>query len=140
MWLVFALLAALLWGFNYALAERILKDISVFTLLAMEMALGAVVFTILACFTSLKDDVHIMYTKPALGWIILAEVIVVTLASYFIVLSIRAKNATAAGIVELIYPLFTIFFTWLLFRENHVNSSVIIGGTFIFIGVLVLGR
>lgn len=138
MWLLFALLAAIFWGLNYSLAERVLQHLSIFTLLALEMLLGTIIFSILACFTNLKKDLHTLVTEPKLLWLTLAEIIIVTLASYLIVISIKAKNATAAGLVELIYPLFTILFTWLLFHENQANSSVIVGGGLIFIGVLIL--
>lgn len=44
MWLVFAITAALLWGLNYSLAEKVLQSISPVTLLALEMLVGAIVF------------------------------------------------------------------------------------------------
>lgn len=62
------------------------------------------------------------------------------MANLFIVYSIQVKDATAAGIVELIYPLFTILFTWLLFRENHITAPVILGGGLIFAGVLLISQ
>lgn len=140
MWIALALMAAVLWGLNYTLAERVLQNISVFTLLAMEMLIGTVVFSLLAWCTSLKKDLTALVSETNLLWITLAEIVIVTLASYLVVVSIRAKNATAAGIIELVYPLFTIFFTWILFRENHANSSVWIGGALVFAGVFILGK
>lgn len=140
MWIAFALMAAILWGLNYTLAERVLQNISVFTLLALEMLIGTVVFSILAWCTSLKQDLRALVSQDGLMWVTLAEIVIVTLASYLIVISIRSKNATAAAIIELIYPLFTVFFTWLLFRENHANSSVLIGGALVFAGVFMLGK
>lgn len=140
MWIVFALLAALLWGLNYSLAEKLLHSLSIFTLLALEMLLGAMVFSLLAGLGSFKKDWQTLSNEPNLLILTLIQVVVVSMASYLIALSVRAKNATAAGIIELIYPLFTIFFTWLLFRENHASSSVLIGGTLIFIGVLIISQ
>ena len=140
MWIIYALLASILWGLNYSLSERILNSISPVSLLALEMAAGGIFFSIIASFTNFKQDWKSLLTEPNLFWITLLEVVVVILASFFIVCSVRAKNATAAGIIELIYPLFIIFFSWVLFRENHVNASVISGGIFIFIGVLLISR
>ena len=138
MWLYFALIAAILWGFNYALAERILSHISAFTLLAFEMLVGAVIFSILSYCYHLKRDLILLKTIPHLALITTCEVVVVSLASYFICISVQAKNATMSGIIELIYPIFIIFFSWLLFDQNHVTPLVIIGGLFIFIGVILL--
>ena len=138
MWLSYAIFAAILWGFNYALAERILHSISPISLLALEMLAGAFFFSIISYFTTMKRDFHILATDSSVLWFTLAEIAVVILASYFIVSSIRFKNATVAGIVELIYPLFTILFTWFLFSESHLSLSVIIGGSLILIGVLII--
>jgi drug/metabolite transporter (DMT)-like permease len=138
MWLVFAILAAILWGFNYALAEKILHSISTVTLLALEMFAGAIFFIVIACFTTMKKDLNVLMTEPRVLWLTILEIAVVIFASFFIVSSIRFKNATVAGIIELIYPLFTILFTWYLFHESHVNLPVIIGGSLIFIGVIVI--
>ena len=138
MWFIFAIFAAILWGVNYALAEKILNNISPITLLTLEMISGALLFSGLSFFTTMKRDIKIITTDPSLLLLTLAEIAVVLLASYFIVASIHLKNATVAGIIELTYPLFTIIFTWILFNKTHVNSSVIIGGLLIFIGVIII--
>jgi|SRR5579885_891276 drug/metabolite transporter (DMT)-like permease len=138
MWLVYAILAAVLWGLNYAIAERILHNISTVTLLALEMLIGGLLFLIISYFTHLKTDLYLLSTQLKIFWLTLIEIIIVLAANFFIVSSIRGKDATVAGIVELIYPLFTILFTWILFRENHVNTQVIIGGGLILLGVFVI--
>ncbi|CAM2944750.1 transport protein [Legionella steigerwaltii] len=139
MWFTFAIFAAILWGFNYALAEKILNSISPVTLLALEMTIGAVLFTCISFFTTMKKDVELLTTDSCLLLLTIAEIAIVLIASYFIAASINLKNATIAGIVELTYPIFTIIFTWFLFNQAHVNLSVIIGGLLIFIGILVIG-
>lgn len=140
MWILYALAAAILWGLNYSLSERILNSISTVTLLAIEMIAGAVIFSSLAYFSSFKQDWQTIVNEPNLLLIIAIETLVLVIASLFIVISIQAKNATAAGIIELIYPLFTIFFSWILFQKYHVNASVIIGGVLIFFGVIIISR
>lgn len=139
MWLVYAFSAAVLWGLSYALAEKILAFISPVTLLALEMLLGGLIFFVIALHHQFKTDLPTLIHQPKIGFLFLAEIIVVLTANYLIVTSIQAKNATVAGIIELIYPLFTILFTALLFKENHVNTQVIIGGFLILFGVLVIG-
>lgn len=138
MWLIFAITAAILWGLNYSLAEKILHDISAITLLALEMLIGAILFCTIAYFTTFKRDLSILAHQPKVFWLTSAEIFIVLLASFFIVYSIQFKNATLAGIIELIYPLFIIFFTWVFFGENHVDISVIAGGLLIFTGVLLI--
>ena len=36
------------------------------------------------------------------------------------------------------YPVFVALFAWLLFREMHINTSVIIGGVLVFAGVAMI--
>jgi drug/metabolite transporter (DMT)-like permease len=36
------------------------------------------------------------------------------------------------------YPVFVALFAWLLFREMHINTSVIIGGLLVFAGVTMI--
>ncbi len=138
MWIFYAFFAAILWGLNYSLAEKILRSISPITLLAFEMLIGTLVFFILGYATQLKGDIAILATNRELRLLVSAEIGVVLLASLLIVCSIQAKNATVAGIVELIYPLFTIFFTALLFQESHLNIPVFIGGGLILMGVVII--
>lgn len=138
MWLFFALSAALLWGLNYALAERVLNQLSATTLLAFEMGLGALIFGTLAYFGDFAADWKLLKQSPDLAWLTFFEVTIVTIASACIVFSIQAKNATAAGLIELIYPLFIILFSWILFGENHLSPQVIAGGIAIIFGVVLL--
>lgn len=138
MWIFYAIFAAILWGINYSLAEKILKSISPPSLLALEMLVGALAFSVVSYFTTMKHDLSILANDPKILWLTLTEIIVVILASFFIASSIQYKNATVAGIIELIYPLFTILFTWFFFGQSHVNFSVIIGGVLIFSGVLII--
>ena len=138
MWLVCAIIAAILWGLNYTLAEKILHHISPMTLLAFEMLIGAISFFVLSYFMTLKEDIAAVISQSNLLLIIILEIVVVLIANFLIVYSIQAKNATVTGFVELIYPLFTIFFTWILFHENHLSKEVMIGGGLIMIGVYLI--
>jgi drug/metabolite transporter (DMT)-like permease len=137
-WIIYAVLAAILWGLNYSLAEKLLQSISPITLLALEMLTGSIIFLVISYFMQLKSDLTILFTQPKLLWLTMTEIMVVLIASYFIVVSIHSKNATVAGIIELIYPLFTILFTWLLFNESHVNLPTLLGAMFILVGVIII--
>lgn len=138
MWLVCAVFASALWGLNYALAGRILTNISVPTLLAFEMLIGAIVFLIISSFFNIKNDLITLSTQPNLIYFIILEIIVVLLANLLITYSIQAKNASSAAMIELIYPLFTILFAWLIFKDNQFSFRIALSGSFIFAGLLLL--
>lgn len=54
--------------------------------------------------------------------------------------SISGKNATLAGQIEISYPVFVALFAFVLFREIHVNTSVIVGGLMVSAGVALTIR
>jgi drug/metabolite transporter (DMT)-like permease len=138
MWLIYAISAAILWGLNYSLTEKILKSISFFTLLFAQAAIGTLVYLIIVLFKGdFKTEItHLSKT----GNVKLLAIAIATyiVANIFISISIQSKNATLAGIIELAYPIFTVLFTWLLFKQVHVNWSVIAGGLCIGIGVFLI--
>jgi drug/metabolite transporter (DMT)-like permease len=55
-----------------------------------------------------------------------------------IALSVKAKNATLAGLIEICYPVFIAIFSFILFKESHVTSSVLVGGLLIFAGIGII--
>jgi uncharacterized membrane protein len=135
MWLVYAILAAVIWGLNYTLDERVFKNnISPFTLLAFIGLVGGFVFLILSYFNRLKTDIQIITHNKTVLIILLSTIVAANLGTLFIALSIQAKNATLAAIIELAYPVFTIFFSWMLFKENYLNLQVVLGGILIMAG------
>lgn len=138
MWLIYAVFAAILWGLNYSIAEKVSEHISLITMLAIEMILGSIISSCIAYFYSFKPDVITLWNNPSLMRLALSQVLIFTLASVFIVISIQNKNATVAGLIELTYPVFTILFTWYFFHQNHISLPIIIGGGFITIGVLII--
>ncbi|MCA1805896.1 MAG: EamA family transporter [Xanthomonadaceae bacterium] len=77
-----------------------------------------------------------------LDWGIRALIMVIALTSLlgtvFLYLAIGGKSATLAAVIEISYPVFVALFTWLLFREAHINASVVIGGALVFAGVVTI--
>src|ERR1700722_2172834 len=140
MWLAYALIAAVIWGLNYTLEERVFKfQISPLTLLAGQAWLAAFLFTGLACIFNLKRDVVTLITHRADAlYLFLIAVVVAAAGNFFIAISIQAKNATFAALIEESYPLFTVLFTFLLFKENYLTPGVIMGGALIIAGVVII--
>ena len=114
--------------------------ISPYSLLTLQMLFGLVLFFGVSYFTRLKTDWAIITTDKATLFYVLLAVVTFNVGNLLIFLSIQAKNATLAGLIELCYPIFTVLFSLLLFKVNHLTPSVIIGGLLIFMGVLVIGH
>lgn len=141
MWLIYAIVASMIWGLDYALGERIFRSkISPYSLLALQMLFGAVLFFVVSYCTRLKTDLAIIAADRTTFWYVLLAMITFNAGNLFIFLSIQAKNATLAGLIELCYPIFTVLFSLLLFKVNHLTPTVIIGGLLIFMGVFIIGH
>lgn len=141
-WFFYALGAAIIWGINYAVAGRLLeKGLSPQTLFLIDMVFGALAVAVLTTFsgrwTATLAELQIARSHIAL---IMVVVLTATIAALLIFMSIQAKNATVASLIEVTYPLFTAFFVWLLFRENTLNAATLLGGLLILIGVVIVAQ
>lgn len=139
MWGIYALMASLLWGLTYVLNEQIYKKISLTTSLALTSLLLFFAMTTASILTNkLPHDIESIVSSKKLLLLVLAEIIALALAEIFIAFSITSKNATLAGMIEVSYPLFISLFAYLLFRENQISHSIILGGLLIFSGVCII--
>jgi drug/metabolite transporter (DMT)-like permease len=142
LWLFYALGAAVIWGVNYAVAGRLLeRGMSSQTLFLVDLIFGTAAVAALITFSGRWSATvtELQNVRPDLGWLVVA-VTAVTAAGLLSFMSIEAKNATLASLIEVSYPLFTAFFAWALFRQATINTATIIGGLMIFVGVLIVAR
>ena len=139
MWFLYAIAACVIWGLSYALDEKAFQsNITPLTLLACQTGLGFAVFLPLAYYSNLKAELMNGLYQPKILLILLAAVICANLGNFFIALSINAKNAVLAAIIEEAYPLFTILFSYFLFRKTHLTLPVVIGGILIITGIMII--
>jgi uncharacterized membrane protein len=142
LWLLYALGAAVIWGINYAVSGRLLeRGMSPQTLFFVDMIFGTLALAAILTVTGRwsATAMEIRSARPDLLWLVLA-VLAATTAGLLIFMSIQAKNATVASLIEVSYPLFTAFFAYILFRQNTINAATLIGALLIFAGVLIVAR
>lgn len=140
MWLVYALLAALLWGVSYAAAGRVLgKGLSSVSFYVCYLVFGALAvgsfFVLSGRAAKFSEDFRAL--GPDWIWLLLA-VVTAPLAGLLIFTAIAQKNAPVASLIEISYPLAAAFFTWLFFRESHLNLQTAIGAALIYAGIIVV--
>ena len=141
-WLVYALGAAVIWGVNYAVSGRLLeRGMSAQTLFLVDLVFGTLAVGLLITFSGRWSATlsELQQAKPDALWLFIA-VLAATTAGLLIFMSIGAKNATVASLIEVSYPLFTAFFAWALFRQTTLNAATVIGGLLILTGVLIVAR
>lgn len=136
-WIYYAITASIVWGFSYAMQEKLLYKISIQTELAVTYLIGFITTSLIALSSgSLYKDfqkidsytVRLIFTISGLCLI----------ANFCIASAIKNKNASLASIIEISYPLFTILASYLLYGEKQVNNNSIIAGLLIFSGVTLL--
>ena len=138
MWILFALGASLFWGIGYVLNEQIYKKISVSTYLALASFAVFIVTLLISYFSSnLQNDLATISSSKKLLFYIISGTVFLICAELCIGFSIVTKNATLSGLVEISYPIFIGLFSYLLFKQE-ISNSTIIGGIVIFLGIFII--
>lgn len=136
MWLLYATFASVFWGITYSLNEQLYKHISIFSSFVLISALSTVAFTIIALANgTFQKDMSTLASNNLALILIVSSASAFILAEVFIGLSITGKNATLAGLIEISYPIFIILFSYLIFRESHLNLGTLLGGALVFFGI-----
>ncbi len=136
-WYLAALGAAVIWGIHYPLIGNALRTVSPASVMLLTVA--PIVLIVPWFHREILTDYRALL---ALDWgsrtAILSIAATSTIATVLLLLSIGSKNATLASLVEISYPLFVALFTFVIFRENHVNASVLAGAVLIFAGIALI--
>lgn len=139
MWIIYAVLAAVVWGFDYVFAEQVTKKISIFSFLAIQLFFTFLLAAIAAILPGhLKKDLPAVISSRQLLLYFAFGILAFTAGNFLILASIHAKSATLAGMIEISYPLFIALFSYLMFKENQLNLPTVFGGALIFLGVFVI--
>ncbi|MGE5241257.1 MAG: EamA family transporter [Bacteroidota bacterium] len=136
-WYVAGLGAALAWGIHYPLVDHALKKVSLISVLLLT-ALPIIVVALFSWRTIAADYGVWRAMDPGTRGQILAPALTSLAGSVLLFLSISGKNATLASLIEISYPVFVALFAFALFREVHLNASVLVGGALVFTGVAVI--
>lgn len=136
-WYLAALGAALVWGLHYPLVDFALKRISLISVLLISS-----VPIVAAAFFFHRDIVadYQALERMAAGEraLILAIGLTSLVASAFVFMAIRDKNATLASLIEISYPVFVALFAYLLFRQADLSVPVVIGALLAFTGIGII--
>jgi drug/metabolite transporter (DMT)-like permease len=136
-WYVAALGAAVMWGLHYPLISYALKHVTLPTVLALSLL--PLFFLAPLFYRPVMHDIHVI---AGLDWASRAMILALSLTgltgTIFLILAIGGKNATLAALIEISYPVFVALFAWLLFREVHVTTHVLLGAALVFSGLAVI--
>lgn len=132
-WWMWAIVASTVWGVHYNIVAKSLSVASPITVYFIPNIMLMV--TLPFWYRTLVEDYN---TIVASSWDTKLSVFIVMftsiIASVAVYKAIHASNATYASLIEISYPVFVAIFAFLIFKENHFNPSIIIGGLMIMVG------
>lgn len=137
-----AVLASVLWGLTYCLDERVLSSLSVYKLYFLHCLCGVLVAgMVLLLQGNSPASLFTFNTSTASIPLVLVTLATATTAALAILSSIQLLGANTSAVLEISYPLFVALFS-VLFFKGQLQSPVVIGGAFIFIGsaIIVLAK
>ena len=132
-WYIAALGAALSWGVHYPLVGFALQRISLFGVL---MLTSIPILLLLPFFygqltTDVQNFRGLSMTEQAM---ISAIGLTSLTGAACVFLAIGSKNATLASLIEISYPVFVALFSYLMFKQIHLNASAALGGLLVMVG------
>ena len=136
-WWIYAVGAALIWGVHYPLVGRAMQVASPITIYILP---NIILFLFLPFIYKIVISDYYSIIKST--WDVKLSVFLIMFTSIIgsvgVYKAIHSSNATLASLIEITYPLFVVIFSWLLFRENHLNLPVLIGGLLVIVGTGII--
>lgn len=135
-WISFSLFSAVLSGIAYAFYGELIKKISIDSVIFYSSILVGTFFFFVSYFNgSLSTDWDVIRKSSKVSSYLAAIFIADIGASFCLFMGMKMKNATAAGLLEISAPLFTLLFAYILFRQSHLSFGLIVGGLLIASGI-----
>ena len=138
LWFWYALSASVLWGISYVMNQYILKHFTIIQVLFFESMFIILCFLPYLAYTGQFKDMVIKLQNGKLLGMLLAGSIIYVVAVGCIFKSITASNASLAAVVEAAYPIFTMFFAYLLLGEIQFTLMTLVGTGFIITGLIII--
>lgn len=138
--MVYALLAAMLWGASYAACGPILRMgmpplVFYFFYSLVGFLMTLILLIVRGKIGTLCSQLHELGSNT--GWFFFS-IVGASLGGIMTYLAIGEKNATLASLVEISYPLFVILFTWIFFQEVELNVITTVGAFLVILGVSLI--
>ena len=142
-WWLYSIVAAVIWGLHFNLVARIMKVLpnDVYAPLTLFMVTAVPVFILLPFMhKKIFDNVMLLWqadNNMRLSVLVLIFTTVVAACLLYIAMQL-SPNPTVAALLDITYPLFIALIAWLLFKESHLDWSVLVGGGMILCGAMLI--
>mmetsp|Transcript_46402 Transcript_46402/g.116853 ORF Transcript_46402/g.116853 Transcript_46402/m.116853 type:complete len:166 (-) Transcript_46402:77-574(-) len=137
LWFTTSLLSSLCWGLNFCVTEESLKTVRPTTMLFWWSVASAVLTGLLGGMVVVDDLKTVHATQQGVYLFYLAIVLAVA-ANGFNMYALTLGNASYVSLVESMYPLFVLFFSWLFFHVNVFTPVNLVGTVLVLSGVALI--
>lgn len=142
-WWSYSIIASMLWGIHFNLIVRVSRVLpnDIYAPLTLFVITSLSVVLILPfAWHKIIGNINILYhSSTEIRLSVVLIIFTTTVAAVLLYVAMRmSNNPTVAGAIDITYPFFVALIAWLVFRENQVDWSVIVGGALIFAGSFLI--
>lgn len=139
MWFALAVFAAILWGIQYSLTEKIVEDISPISVLMWTSLFNFLIALGAGYFNGTQFGLQPVLSQQRGTFWFSAYLVVGVLAEVCVFFSIaKSANATVTSMVEISYPFFVALFTFLILGKIALDLYSGFGGILILAGIFLI--
>lgn len=142
-WWFYSITAAIVWGLHFNMVAKITKALpqDLNTPITLFMITAAPIFLLLPFNYQrvFENLVTLWQAENQIRVSVLVLIFTTIIAASLLYIAMQlSPNPTIASLLDITYPLFIAIVAWLLYRENHLDWSVLIGGGLILSGAMLI--
>lgn len=142
-WWTYSILASILWGVHFNLIVKVSSILprDIYTPLTLFFITASSIWlAVPIAHQKIFSNLHtIWHAEPQIRisaiLLVFTTIIAATLLNSAMQLS---SNATLASLLDITYPVFVALVAWLVFREGTFDWTILVGGTLIFSGAMLI--
>ena len=142
-WWMFSIVAAIIWGLHFNLIVKVSNVLprDIYTPITLFVVTAISIFLLLPfMYQKIFENIMTLWhsgTEIRISVIVLIFTTIIAANLLYIAMQL-SPNPTIAALLDITYPLFIAIMAWFLYRENHIDWSVLVGGGLIFSGAMLI--
>lgn len=142
-WWGFSITAAIIWGLHFNLVVKVSSVLprDIYTPLTLFVVTAVSIFLLLPfMYQKIFANLATLWdagTEIRISLVVLIFTTIIAANLLYVAMRL-SPNATIASLIDITYPLFIALIAWLLYKENHLDWSVLVGGALIFSGSMLI--
>ncbi|MFZ2150952.1 MAG: EamA family transporter [Candidatus Absconditicoccaceae bacterium] len=136
--IVYSIIVAITRGILYALLDKLLLTMPIVILCFASSVFNSIFFAIIFWFGKYNVGFKKYFEQGNNLTLFIIVTVLFLVANALILVAIKSKNATVASLIEISYPIFVVLFSYIFWKNIHLNFWTIIGGVMILGGIVLV--